>query len=218
MATILAVASPSDEPLRYGYHYLKRLATYAIKHGHRVIFLKNATLKTLHETIAKYDPRVLVINGHGGRRGVEVNTHILLGVVDYDPELGKKIYRQNPEICAGRIVILATCNTGKELAFRLIDYGADAVMAFKDAFIFLSEEHHVNPVYDKIAEPFFISMLQGILHLVRGETFGYACDATRKAFAYYRDLMEQKRETLSAKYLNFDLVNLVCIGNMWVTL
>lgn len=218
MATIMVVSKPFDEPTSYGYHYLKRFSKFATKHGHTVIFLKSATLSNLHETIAKYDPRLIIINGHGGRKGVELNSHVLLGVVDYDPELGKKIHRQNPEICAGRIVLLLTCNTGKELAFRLIDYGADAVMAFKDPFIFLSQEHHVNPAYDKLAEPFFISMLQGALHLVRGETFGYACNSTRKAFAYYRDLMEQKRETLSAKYLHFDLVNLVCLGDMSVTL
>lgn len=213
MASILVVATPSDLPLTYGYHYLKRFSKYATLHGHQVFFLENVNLQTFHEAIRKHNPQLIIMNGHGGRKGLEIAGHVILGVLDYDPELGKKIYSQNPSICAGRIVILATCNTGKELAFRLIDYGAKAVLAFKEPFIFLSEENP-NPAFDKLAEPFFISMLQAAIHLVIGKNFGRSCHLTRKAFKYYQDLMEQKGQDLSAKYLYWNLENLVCLGQM----
>ena len=160
----------------------------------------------------------MVLQGHGGRKGIEIGAHVLLGVVDYDPELGRKLYRQNPKWMAGRIVLLLTCHTGKELAYRLIDYGALAVAAFKDAFIFLSAEDHADPTYDKLAYPFFISLLQLPLHLASNNSFEEACRALRNAFAYYRNEAERKGEDLQAKYLHFDLTNFIALGDMGVTL
>jgi len=213
MATILVISNPSDTPTRYGYHYLKRFSRYAAKQGHRIIFLSTATLQTFRDTLRKYNPSLIIINGHGGRKGVEVADSILLGVVDYDPELGKKIYRQNPEWMAGRLVYLFTCNAMKELGFRLIDYGAVAVAGFRDAFIFLSEEH-VSPEKDRLAEPFFISLLQLPLHLSTGKGFGFSTNATRKAFTYYLEKAEAENQTEQAKFLNHDLVNFLAIGDM----
>jgi len=217
MGTILAISNPSDAPTRYGYHYLKRFSRYAAKQGHRIIFLSTATLQTFRDTIRKYNPHFVIINGHGGRKGVEVANNVLLGVVDYDPELGKKIYRQNPEWMAGRIVYLFTCNTMKELGFRLIDYGAIAVAGFRDAFIFSSEES-TSPERDKLAEPFFVALLQLPLHLTAGKSFGFAANATRKAFNYYLEKAETEGQTESAKYLNHDLVNFLAIGDLGVSL
>ena len=218
MAAILVVSMPFDLPTSFGYYWLKRYARYAAKHGHKIIFLRNASLDTLQKTLIKYNPRFVILQGHGGRKGVEISAHILLGVVDYDPELGRKIHRQNPQWMSGRIVFLATCHTGKELAYRLIDYGALAVAAFKDAFIFLSEENHVNPGYDKLSYPFFISLLQLPLHLASNNSFDQACRALRNAFTYYRNEAERKGEELQAKYLHFDLTNFVYLGDMEATL
>jgi len=214
MAVILVVSNPADAPTKYGYHYLKRFSRYAIKQRHQIIFLSTATLRTFRDTIIKYNPALVIINGHGGRKGVEVADSVLLGIVDYDPELGKKIYRQNPEWMTGRLVYLFTCNAMKELGFRLIDYGAVAVAGFRDAFIFLSEEEG-SPEKDKLAEPFFTSLLQLPLHLTAGKTFGYGANATRKAFTYYLEKAEAEGQVETAKYLNHDLVNFIAIGNLW---
>lgn len=218
MSAILIVSTPSDVPTAFGYYWLKRYARYAAKHGHTVIFLRTANLKSFRDALVKYNPRLVILNGHGGSKGIELNNHILLGVVDYDPELGRKIYRQNPHWMSGRICLLLTCHTGKELAHRLIDYGALAVAAFKDTFIFLSEENHVNPAYDKLAYPFFISLLQLPLHLASNNSFDQACRALRNAFKYYRNEAERKGEELQAKYLHFDLTNFIALGDMGVTL
>jgi len=217
MAVILVVSNPADAPTKYGYHYLKRFSRYAIKQRHQIIFLSTATLRTFRDAIIKYNPSLVIINGHGGRKGVEVADSVLLGVVDYDPELGKKIYRQNPEWMTGRLVYLFTCNAMKELGFRLIDYGAVAVAGFRDAFIFLSEEDG-SPQRDKLAEPFFVALLQLPLHLTAGKSFGYAANATRKAFHYYLEKAEGENQTEQAKFLNHDLVNFLTLGNMGATL
>jgi len=217
MATILIVSAPFDTPTTYGYHWLKRFSRYASKQGHRIIFLSMVNLQTLRDALNKYDPRFVILNGHGGSKGLEVDNRIILGVVDYDPELGKKIYRQNPEWMSGRIVYLFTCNAMKELGFRLIDYGAEAVAGFRDAFIFLSEEN-TSPSRDKLAEPFFISLLQLPLHLAAGRNFRFAANATRKAFRYYLENAEVEDQGEQAKFLNHDLVNFLAIGDMGASL
>jgi len=218
VANILLIATPFDLPTSYGYFWMKKFGAYATRFGHNVILQRTPTLGTLHNALTTHNPRLVVINGHGGRKGVQVGNNVLIGVQDYDPELGVKIYRQNPDWFTGRIVILATCNTGKLLAYRLIDYGVEAVLAFKEPFIFLSDESASQLINDKTAEPFFISLFQASLHLVNGAVFNEACQRERDAFTYYRNLAEARGDELAAKYLHFDLENLVCLGNDWAKL
>jgi hypothetical protein len=159
------------------------------------------------------------MDSHGGRKGVEVNRHVILGVKGYDPELGLTIYGDNTFLTRNRIVYLATCNAMKELGFRLIDAGAVAVAGFKEPFIFLTEEHVSNPLRDKTAYPFFVSLIQPVLQMtVNHKTFGEAVHITRKAFKYYRNLAEANNDTLAAKYLHWNLENFVAIGNMEASL
>lgn len=218
MASILIVTAPVDEPTRYAYYYWKRYARTPAQNGYEVIILKNASLPTFTQALAKYNPRLIILNGHGGRKATEINNHVIVGVESYDPELGLKIYGTNTYLLANRIVYLATCNCGKELAFRLMDADAIAVLAYREPFIFLSEEHAVAPLKDEIARPFFISFLQPALQLATGKTFGEAAEITRKAFEHYRDLAEQRRNQQAAKYLNYDALNLVALGDMGATL
>lgn len=214
MPSILIAVSPVDEPTRYGYHYWKRYARTPAENGHQVVILKNATLSTFEKALNKYNPRLVIMDSHGGSKGVEVNGHVILGVKGYDPELGLKIYDTNTHLMTGRIVYCATCNTGKELAFRLIDAGAIAVAAYREPFIFLSEEHASNPLNDKTAFPFFISLMQPALQLATDKTFGQAVNITRKTFQYYRDLAEKRGDEQAAKYLNWDALNFIALGDM----
>ena len=214
MSRILIATSPVDEPTRYGYTYWKRYARTPAENGHQVVILKNATLSTFEQALAQHDPRLVIMDSHGGSKGVEVNGHVILGVKGYDPELGLKIYDTNTYLMRNRIVYLATCNTGKDLAFRLIDAGAIAVAAYREPFIFLSEEHASNPLNDKISYPFFVSLLQPALQLSTDKTFGQAVNITRQAYQYYRDLAEKRGDEQAAKYLHFDAQSLIALGDM----
>jgi len=214
MTTILVIATPSDTPTKYGYYWLKRFSKFAAKQGHKVILQKTPSLQTLYNALKTYNPRLVVANGHGGFKSLSVDNHILIGVKTYDAAINRKLLSQNPEWFRGRIVLLLTCNAGKELAFRLIDYGAQAVLGFREPFVFVSEEHS-SPDRDKLAEPFFLSMLQPAIYLSLHRNFGEGCQAAHKAFAYYLQIAEQNGEETSAKYLNFDMLNLVCVGDMW---
>jgi len=217
VACILIAVSPVDEPTRYGYYYWKRYARTPAENGYQVVILKNASLSTFQKALNKYNPRLVIMDSHGGSKGVEVNGHVILGVKGYDPELGLKIYDTNTHLMAGRIVYMATCNTGKELAFRLIDAGATAVAAYRNPFIFLSENHTINPLKDKIAFPFFISLLQFPLQLLR-KNVGASFTLMKKAFLYYVEKSEREGNLEQAKYLWYDLSNAVCLGDKQATL
>jgi len=214
MANILISSCPYDPSTVYGYFYLKKLAGFLAAQGNRIVFLRTALLTEFRYALRKYNPRLVVLNGHGGSKGITgCDDHVILGVKTFDPELGIKILSENPEWMVGRIVYLFTCNTGKELAYRLIDYGAESVAAFKSAFIFLTEERDI-PETDRLAKPFFVSSLTLPITLAKGYPWGSSCQALRDSFIYYRDLAENRRDTLQAKFLHHNLVNFVCLGNM----
>jgi len=214
VASILVVSNPSDTPTRFGYHWLKLFSEYATKRGHQIIFQKTPTLEILRQALIKYNPHFIIANGHGGFKTLSVDSNILIGIESYDEAINKKLTRQNPTWFKGRLVYLATCNAGRELAPCLVNYGAKAVAGYKEAFIFLTEEERSNPAYDKLAEPFFKAMLQLPLHLVNGETFGYGINAVKKTFERYRNEAESKGEEETALYLNHNLINFVSYGNM----
>jgi len=218
VACILIAVSPVDEPTRYGYYYWKRYARTPAENGYQVVILKNASLSTFQKALNKYNPRLVIMDSHGGSKGVEVNGHVILGVKGYDPELGLKIYDTNTHLMAGRIVYMATCNTGKELAFRLIDAGAIAVAAYRSPFIFLTENHGIKPLADKLAFPFFISLLQFPLQLCLKKNVGESFRLMKKAFLYYVEKAETEGDSMQAKYLWYDLNNAVCLGDTQATL
>ena len=212
MATILISAAPHDPPTRYGYFYLRKAADVLAEHGHKIVFLRSANLQNFRNVLVKYDPKFVILNGHGGSKSVTgYNNEVLLGVLSYDPELGKKIVRENPGWMTGRIVFLFTCNTGRELAPRLYQEGALAVAAFKRDFIFVSEDS--NPPGDERAYPFFMAPIQLPILLAEGSSFRQGVKAVQDAFDYYVEKAEARGDTVQAKYLNYDLRNFVAYGD-----
>lgn len=209
MATILVIANPSDEATRIGYHYMQRFASYAAKKGHFVIFQKTPDLPTLYKAIVEYDPELVVANGHGGTKSLVVGSNVLIGIKGRDGATNRQINNQNPEYFQDRIVLLLTCNAGKELVRALVSYGAKAVMGYQEPFIFMSDDN-LQPDQDDSAKPFFVSMLQPALQLVDGATFEKAIAMTRESFKQY---ITEVKDKDSLRYLKFDLENIVAIGD-----
>jgi len=217
VATVLVIANPSDPATRIGYYYMRLFAEHAAKHGHTVIFQKTPTLQALYTAITTYDPKLIVANGHGGFKTLTVGPNVLIGIRSYDEATHKKIDNQNPEWFQGRIVLLLTCNAGRELVQGLISYGAEAVMGFREPFIFINDDT-VEAQRDTAAKPFFLSLLQPALQLVKGADFGQAIQATKDAFAYYCEETQAAGDKESSKYLRFDRENLVAMGDFSVRL
>lgn len=216
MATVLITACPHDTPTTFGYFYLRRAADTLAEYGHRIIFLRSANLPNFRAALVKDDPRLVMLNGHGGRRCVTGCGQVILGVAGYDPELGRNIIRENPAWMSGRIVFLLACNAGMELAPRLDQMGALAVVGYRRDYIFLSEDP--DPSKCQRSKPFFLAPIMFPVTLALGGNVGEAVSAVREAYCRYREEADLKGDALVAKYLNFDLENMVVYGKMNVTL
>jgi len=212
MATVLITACPHDVPTKLGYFYLRKAADVLAQYGHNIIFLRSANLENFRQALVTYNPKFVLINGHGGSKSVTgCGTNVILGVCGYDEDLRQNIVRENPAWMKGRIVFLFTCNTGKELAPRLYQEGALAVAAFKRDYIFLSED--VSPLRDKRAYPFFNAPIQLPIVLAEGGSFRRGVQAVRDAFNYYVEEAEDEGDESRAKFLNYNLENFVVYGD-----
>lgn len=205
---ILIVASPIDVPTRYGSYYLQQLARQL---GATIIL--NPNLKRFAAYLRSLDPDLVIINGHGGSKGVEGGgRHIIVGIPSYDEELNVKIYHSNAEWFKGRIVYLFTCWSGKTLAPALRMAGADVVVAYRSAFLFLAEDHE-NPEADRLAEPFFRAALTFPLQLAKNKTAYEAFSAMGEAFHQEVVKAEMEGDKTRAKLLYHDMRNLIFLGN-----
>jgi len=212
MVTVLITACPHDAPTQYGYFYLRKAADALARYGHKIVFLRSANLQNFRMALIRYDPKFVILNGHGGSKTVTgCNKNVLLGILDYDPYLGVKVVRENPQWMTGRMVFLFTCNTGKELAPRLHEEGALAVAAFTSDYIFVSEDS--KPSKDKRAYPFFMAPIQLPIVLAEGGTFREGAKAVKDAYLYYIEEAEAQGDFVQAKYLNYNLANFVVYGD-----
>lgn len=210
MATILITCCPQDVPRKYGYYYLKQFAQYAAELGHKVVFLSKAYLSNFQDALVKYDPRLVVMQGHGGSKGITgCAEHVILGVKSFDEELGMKLHDENPEWMNGRIVFLFSCFSGKELAPALIMRGTEAVAAFTSAYIFLT-----NRYPNSMAKQFIKPIITLPTMLAEGYTFGQGCDTLKSMLKANVELAEARSDELAAKYLYHDLVNFISLGNL----
>jgi len=218
MPTVLIACCPHDQPTLYGYFYLRHhLTPILTQHGHRVVFLKTANLQNFKTALETRNPKLVILNGHGGYKAVKgCDENFILAVKTYDPIFETKIFLDNAHWMRNRIVYLFTCNTGKELAARLVQNGAEAVAAYNSSFFFISEDNY--PPADRKAYPFFNAALQLPIKMAEGYNFAQAVAATKKAFQHYVEQAEAKGDELTAKYLWHDLSSLVAYGNMNATL
>ena len=218
MAVIL-ISSPSDDtPKRYAQYFLRRYADSASKQGHRVLFLSKPLLYNFENAVKKYNPDLVIVNGHGGSKGVTgLDAHVILGTKTYDKELRTKIIDENPELMKGRIVYLISCFSGKELAQSLIDHGATAVAGYRSALVFLTNEG--RPIHaDPLVKRYFTAILQLPIMLAKGQSFGVGSQAVIRAFEKYRDEAELSGENLEAKYHHFNMENFISLGSRDATI
>lgn len=164
---LLLVYGTLDVAQRYAAYWLRRLAQYARSRGHLVEELRDPKLYELREALASFKPDLVVISGHGGPKAARPGSYVVVGVPSYDPELGVKVRWGNPHWFKGMVVYLFTCSSGEELGPAIKAAGARAVLAYKDPFLFLTEDH-LDPSRDRLAAPFFQAALAPVLALLRG--------------------------------------------------
>lgn len=212
MATILICSPSDDSPKRITQHYLRQYADYAAECGHKVYFMREPLLDTFESAILKYNPEFVLLNGHGGSKGVTgLDFHVILGVKSYDNELRLKIQEENAELMVGRMVYMISCFSMKELGHQLFQRGAQGVAGYQDAFVFLSEnnENDLSFNEDYVAGRFLECALVLPRRLAEGAAFGEGCTATRNAWRNGREQAMKLGAEDEAKYMHWNLINFV---------
>ena len=202
---VMIVGSTDDAPRRYGWYYLQQLARIADNNGHDVVIMEGPYLNKFENTVTRFNPDFVIINGHGGDRAVVVKEkHALIGVKGYSPELKMNIERGNPELMAGRDVYLFTCNSGKLLMDELINAGAKSVVAYDEPFFWIPDSK-INPATDHLAEPIFRSALEYPLSILSGSSKKMAY--LKMISQFQRNLRNSDDEDLQ-KYLYHNMIHL----------
>lgn len=217
MANLLISASRDDAAKRYGYWYLWQFAEWVNNHTeHKAYVLTDPLLPDFQKALVSLDPQLVILNGHGGRKGVTgLNDNVILGVKTWDPELNVKIKAENPKWMTGRLVYLLTCFTGRELAPRLALTKAKAVVAYQSSFIFLTGDE--TPP-DEQSEPFFKAALTYPKALLEGFKAGESYRMLEEDFMMQSNLMARLGEKQAAEYLWHDYYWAVFYGDPSATL
>ena len=207
---VMIVGSRDDLPREYGWHYLQQLAEISDSAGNDTVITQSPSLSTFENTIKEFNPRFVVINGHGGDRAIVVNQrHVLLGIKGYSPELKMTIVRENPELMRGRHVYLFACNTGKMLASALMKAGAKSVVAFDEPFFWSPDDNFSPPQFDLYAQPVFQSALEYPKQILLGKDVLTAFKMMQAKHLYELD---KTYDVQQGKYLLHNLKHLRKFG------
>lgn len=207
---VMIVGSRDDLPREYGWHYLQQLADISDNAGHDTVIMQSPSLSTFENTVKEFNPRFVVMNGHGGDRALVVNErHALLGIKGYSPELRMTIMRENPELMAGRHVYLFTCNAGKMLAQALMNAGAKSVVAYDEPFFWSPDDSFSPPQYDLYAQPVFQSALEYPKQVLLGKDI---LTAFRMMRAKHIMELDKTYDVQQGKYLLHNLKHLRKFG------
>ncbi len=207
---VMIVGSGDDLPREYGWHYLQQLAEISDSAGNDTVIMQSPSLSTFENTVKEFNPRFVVINGHGGDRAIVVNQrHVLLGIKGYSPELRMTLVRENPELMRGRDVYLFTCNAGKMLASALMKAGARSVVAFDEPFFWSPDDNFSPPQYDLYAQPVFQSALEYPKQILLGKD---ALTAFRMMQAKHLKELDKTYDVQQGKYLLHNLRHLRKFG------
>ncbi len=218
MQPVLISSPYVDEATKYGSYHLRKLAGWLAAQKIKTVYMRNAILPQLEQNLEEYDPTLVIMGGHGGSKGVlGINDHVILGTPTFDPELNIKILYSNTDWMKDRIVYLFTCFSGRELAQKLIDAGAKAVVAYKSAFIFTTAST-LEPSEDYVAEPYFNAALQLPIQLALDHTLHESIKTMEDTYMFHVEQAEAKGDELQAKYLYHDAVNIVALGDLNATL
>jgi len=216
---ILIISNSETSTTFYGHFYLSRFADYARNKGFGVVHLENAILADLQTALIETNPRLVILNGHGGEYGVlGQDRHVIAGVeCAFDEELGLTIYRSNVNWFRDRIVFLLCCYSGEVLGKKLVEEGgAEAVVGWTKPFFFIGESI-LSPPEDSKARPFFKPPIHFLKLLLDGFTVKESFNAMIKQF-HTEATKWRSRDIDVYKFLLYDAKHAVLHGYADATL
>lgn len=201
-----------DGGIYYLFHWATIYIKFAKTKGNEVLDLdeKRANRKDLTSILKKTKPHLVCFNGHGNYDSV----------TGQEGEILVKA-KDNEEILKGTIVHILACSSGKILAPSCIQKGAEAIIAYKEEFWFFYDRQGTSkPLIDSTAKLFLEPANLVINSLLKGNTVEESYNKSQKLYKenIQKVLASNSSEGYLAKFLIWDMVNQVPIGNKQATL
>lgn len=204
------ITRPDYDPVtKYLSYWSESIVEVAKNKGRKTVDLKGqkVTKDELTGRIAKLNPSLVVLNGHGSENSiVGQNDETLIEVGD------------NEHILHSRITYAVSCRCGKNLGPKSVEAGNSTFIGYDDDFVFMSDRKYLSrPPKDKMAQPFMEASNRVPISLLKGHK---ASDASRQS----KEMFEKSYKTLSSSssdpnslqathFLWWDMMHQVCLGN-----
>lgn len=204
------ITRPDYDPVtKYLSYWSESIVEVAKNKGRKTVDLKGqkVTKDELTGRIAKLNPSLVVLNGHGSENSiVGQNDETLIEVGD------------NEHILHSRVTYAVSCRCGKNLGPKSVEAGNSTFIGYDDDFVFMSDRKYLSrPLKDKMAQPFMEASNRVPISLLKGHK---ASDASRQS----KEMFEKSYKTLSssssdpnslqaAHFLWWDMMHQVCLGN-----
>lgn len=170
---LLVCASANFEPVT---HYLHAYSVPVLKSISR-IGTKSAVIEGEQDTrenfealVKERDPAMVLILGHG----LEEYTTGFENTIILDSK--------NAKLMKNRTIFIFSCLSGKELAPILIKNNCNAVISFREEFLFFIDSNARTPMTDKLARGNLTAAFEVVRTLASGGTYEDAHTAMTEAF------------------------------------
>lgn len=214
MSKKLLITRPEhDDTTHYLSHWSKQAISVAQSKGIKIFDLPRTRANKVEVTsmLSKQKPKLVIFNGHG-------NDDSVAG------------YKNEPLIIAGknehllkeRITYAISCKSAKKLGPKSIDSGAKTYMGYDDDFIFFYDPNKItHPSKDNTAKLFLEPSNELMISLIKGNTAEESCKRSKQLFQNnIKKLLSSeatKEETSMARYLWWDMIHQVCLGDAKAT-
>ncbi len=198
-----------DPPTKYLSQWSEEIIEIAKSKGHEIIDLKNkkATKKELTSRLAKLNPNLVVLNGHGSEDSI----------TGQDQEVLIKA-GENHDILHSRITYAVSCSSGKSLGPKSVEAGNSTFIGYDDDFVFTSDRKCLSrPLEDKRAKPFMEASNHVAISLLKGHKALDASNRSKEMFKKsFQKLLSSNADPNSlqdARFLWWNMTHQVCLGN-----
>ncbi len=204
------ITRPEHEPTtKYFSAWGEEVIKLAQDKGQKVLDLKGekANRKEFEGRIAKLNPSLVFLNGHGSATAIGGHDDKIL------VEAG-----DNEHLLHFRITYAVSCSCGKKLGPKSVEKGNGTFIGYDDDFVFASDRKYLSkPKEDKRAKPFMEASNHVVISLLKGHTAYNSSKRSKKMFEKnYKDLLSSNADANAlqdARFLWWNMTHQVCLGN-----
>lgn len=210
MSKELLITRPEhDDTTHYLSNWSKQAIGIAQSKGVKIFDLhrKRASKTDVISILSKMEPGLVIFNGHG-------SDNLVAGWNDEPLVLAG----ENEPLLREKIVYAVSCSSAKKLGPKSVDSGARTYIGYDDDFVFFYDPNKItSPLKDNTAKLFLEPSNELIVSLIKGNTSEESCRRSKQLFKKnIRRLLSSeatREETSMARYLWWDMVHQVCLGD-----